>query len=125
MVQQFIVELNESSQDKGMKIASKPINLESTFRKSEGWSQDQINQVLEKRIRIQALKDNSNPLLGISPLFRERIIHDLEIVPFIYIDLPTQDIDQIDHPISPHRKFYIKFALLHPNDDPQTIIRTE
>lgn len=96
-----------------------------TFRKSEGWSQAQIDQELEESIQIQALKDNLNPMLGISPVFREVIIHDQYIMPFMYIDLPMQDLDQIDLLISPFGKYYIKISPLHPNDDPQTIIRTE
>lgn len=43
----------------------------------------------------------------------------------MYYDLPTHDSDQIDLPISPHGKFYIKFAPLHPNDDPQIIFKIE
>ena len=64
-------------------------------------------------------------MLGLSPLFHERIIHDLDIVPFMYYDLPTQDADQLDLPISPYRRYYIKFSPLHPEDGPQRIVRTE
>ena len=46
-------------------------------------------------------------------------------MPFMYFDLPTQDVDQLDLPISPYGRFSIKLAALHPNDDPQTIILTE
>ena len=61
----------------------------------------------------------------LSLLCIEGIIHDLDILPFMYYDLPTQDSDQLDLPISPYGKFYIKFAHLHLEDDPQMIIRTE
>ena len=64
-------------------------------------------------------------MLGISPLFRQGIICDIHSVPFMYYDLPTQDVDQLDLPISPHGRYYIKFASLNPTDDPQTIIRTK
>lgn len=64
-------------------------------------------------------------MLGTSPLFREGIIHDLGIVSFMYYDLPIQDADQIDLPISPFVRYYIKYAPLHPNDDHQIVIRTE
>lgn len=43
----------------------------------------------------------------------------------MYYDQPTQDSDQIDLTISPYGKFYITFAPLHPEDDPQVIVRTE
>ena len=43
----------------------------------------------------------------------------------MYYDLPTQDSDQLDLPISLYDKFYIKFALMYPENDPQMIIRTE
>lgn len=43
----------------------------------------------------------------------------------MYYDLKNQDSNQIDFPISPYDKFYIKLAPLHPEDDPQMIIRTE
>lgn len=43
----------------------------------------------------------------------------------MYFDFPSQDSDKIDLPISSFRKYYIKFAPLHPNDDAQTIIRIE
>ena len=93
-----------------------------SFKKCEAWSKEQLRQALEESIHIQALKDNPNPMLGISPLFREGILHDIHIVPFMYFDLPTHDVDQLDLTISPHGCYYIKFAPLHPSDDPQIII---
>ena len=36
-----------------------------------------------------------------------------------------QDADQLDLPISPYGRYYIKFSPLHPYDDHQTIFRTE
>ena len=43
----------------------------------------------------------------------------------MHYDLPTQDAGKIDLSISPHWYLYTKYAPLHPNDDPQIIIRTE
>lgn len=54
-----------------------------------------------------------------------KVCINMAISPFMYYDLPTQDVDQLDLPISPHGHFYIKKALLYSNDDPQIIIRTE
>lgn len=61
-------------------------------------------------------------MLGITPLFRDEIICDIHFFPFMHYDLRTQDVDQLDLPISPHRHYYIKFTPLYPTDDPQTII---
>ena len=83
-----------------------------------GWSQEEINQALEESIQIQALKDNPNPMLGISPHCCKGITHDLDIVPFMYYDMPKNDLEQLDLPLCPDNKFYIKFAPLHPNDAP-------
>lgn len=90
-----------------------------------GWSQEAFNQALEESIHIQALKDNPNMMLGICSLFREGIIHDLDILPFMYYDIPNNDSDQLDLPLSPYSKYYTKFAPLHPDDDLQLIIQTE
>ena len=65
-----------------------------------GWSKEEINQALEEGIWIQNLKDNPNMMLGLSPLCCEGIIHDLDIVPIMYYDLPNNDSDQIDLPLS-------------------------
>lgn len=89
MVEQVIANLKKPPPDKGLKISSEPSSPKRTFRKFEGWSKEKIDQVLEESIRIQSLKYNLNPLLGISPLFQEGIIHDLDIVPFMYFKLPT------------------------------------
>ena len=62
---------------------------------------------------------------GISPLCREGILHDSDIVYFMYYDILTTDSEQLDLPLSPYSKFYINFPPLHPNDDPEMIIRTE
>ena len=64
-------------------------------------------------------------MLSLSPLCREGIIHDLDIVPFMYYDIPTNDSEQLDLPLSPYNKFYIKFSPLHPNDAPELIVRNE
>lgn len=64
-------------------------------------------------------------MLGPSPLYREGIVHDLDIVPFMYYDTPHNDSDQINLPLSPYSRYYTKFAPLHLEDDPQLIIRTE
>lgn len=56
-----------------------------------GWSQEETNQALQESARTQALKDNPNLMLGLSPLYREGIIHDLDIVPLMYYDIPTTD----------------------------------
>ena len=62
---------------------------------------------------------------GISPICHEGILCDSDIVPFMYYDILTNDSEQLDLPLSPYNKFYIKFAPLHPNDDPEMIIRIE
>lgn len=64
-------------------------------------------------------------MLGISPLFRDGIIHNLDIVPVMYYDIPPNDAEQLDLPFSPYRKFYIKWTPLHPKDSQDLIIRTE
>ena len=66
-------------------------------------------------------------MLGLSHRYREGIIHDMDIVPFMYYDIPNNNSDQIDLPLSLslYSKYYTKFALLHPEDDPQLIIWTE
>lgn len=69
VVQQSIFDLNKSPQDKGKKVATEPDRPVRTFKKSEGWSQERINEALEESIRIQALKNNLNLILGVSPLF--------------------------------------------------------
>lgn len=71
------------------------------------------------------MKDNPNLMLGLSPLYKDGIIHEKDIVPFMYYDLPTQDSEQLDLPIPLYGKLYIKFAPLHPEDDPQVITRIE
>lgn len=43
-------------------------------------------------------------MLGLSALFHEGIIHDLDILPFIYYDLPNNELDQIDLSLSPYNK---------------------
>lgn len=67
--QQVITDLNEPPQDKGKKISTEPDSPMRKFRMYEGWSQEQIDQALEESIRIQALKYNSNMMMGISSLF--------------------------------------------------------
>ena len=64
-------------------------------------------------------------MLGLSPLFWEGIIHDLDKVPFMYYEIPSNDSEQLDLPLSSYIKYYTKFAPLHPEDDPQLIIWTE
>ena len=64
-------------------------------------------------------------MLGLSPLSHEAIIHDLDIVLLMYYDIPKDDLEQIDLPLSPYSMYYTKIAPLPPNDDPQLIIRTE
>ena len=113
------------NKDKGKKpiIESYQAHYSGPLRKPKsGWSQDELNQALEESFQIQALKDNPNPMLGLSPLRCEGIIHDLDIVPFMYYDIPTIDSDQLNLPLSPYSKYYTKFAPLHPNDVPQLII---
>lgn len=88
------------------------------FGKSEGYSLEYIKQALEEIIWIQMLKDNPNLMLGISPLFREGVIHNIHFVPFMNYDLPTQDVEQLDLPIYPHGHFCIRYAPLHPTNDP-------
>lgn len=51
------------------------------FRKSEGCSKERIQQALEENIQIEALIDNSNLMMGISPLFQHGIIHDIDLCP--------------------------------------------
>lgn len=80
--------MGEIPQDKCKKIATNSDSPVKKLRKSEGWSQEQINQALEERIWIQATTDNLNSMLGISPLFRG-VIHDVHIVPFMSYDLMT------------------------------------
>ena len=89
------------------------------------WSQEEINKALEDSFRIQALKDNPNPMHDISPLFREGILKDVDLVPFMYYDIPSDDFEQLDLPLSPFSKFYIMFTHLHPNDNLKVTIRTE
>ena len=60
--------------DKGKKPISESYQAhysEPPPKSKSGWSQEEINQALEENIRIQALKDNPNTMLGLSPLFRE------------------------------------------------------
>lgn len=57
-------------------------------------------------------------MLGFSRLFQDEIIHDINFVPFMYCDLPTQDAGQLDLLTFPHGRYYIKFAHLHPTNDP-------
>lgn len=64
-------------------------------------------------------------MLGLSTLCHEGIIHGLDIVAFMYYDLPMQDTDQLNLLISPYGRYYIKFAPLHPNDDPRMIVIIE
>lgn len=47
------------------------------------------------------------------------------LFPFMYLYHPAQYANQLDLPISPHGRYYIKVAPLHPTDDPQIIIRTD
>lgn len=96
----------------------------NSFKKSEGCSKELFEQELQKIVRIQALKDNPNLMMGISRLFRKVILHDIIFMPFMYFDLPINDANQFELPISPHGCYYINFSPLHL-DDPQTIIRTE
>lgn len=93
-------------------------------RNTKGKSNEQIQQSLEESIRIQALKYNPNPMLGTSPLSQEGIIHDINFLPFIYFDIPTQDANQLRFPIVSYGCYYIKSTPLDPTDDPETIIRT-
>lgn len=55
-------------------------------KKSECWLKEQFQQALEESIQIQTLKENPNPMMGIYPLFREGILHDIHFVPFMYFD---------------------------------------
>lgn len=87
-MRQVISVLNKQ-QDKGKKRISEFYRCEPPSKQQEGWSLAQIDQALEERIRIQALKDNPSPMLGLSILCCKGIIHDLEIVPFMYYDLPN------------------------------------
>ena len=64
-------------------------------------------------------------MIWISPLCREGILKDVDIVPFMYYDIPNNDLEQLDLPFSPFSKFYTKFAPLYPEDDPQMIIQTK
>lgn len=43
----------------------------------------------------------------------------------MYYDLPDQDSNYIDLPVSPNGKFYTMFSPLHPEYDPQMIIKAE
>ena len=43
----------------------------------------------------------------------------------MYYDISSDDFEQLDLPLSPFSKFYIKFAPLHPNDNLEFTIRTE
>lgn len=126
-MQQVLSVLNKQ-QDKAKKLILESYQAHESGpppKLKSGWSQDELNQALEESIQIQALKYNPNPMLGISPLYRQRIIHDLDIVLFMYYDIPNNDLDQLDLPISPYSKYYTKFAPLHLNDDPHFLIRTE
>ncbi|CAI9296954.1 unnamed protein product [Lactuca saligna] len=100
----------EQSADKGKRIATDSDNPVKSSEKPKGWLKEQLQQALED-IQIQALKDNPNSMLRISPLFREWILLDIHFVPFMYFDFPIDDADQLDIPISPHRRYYIKFDL--------------
>ena len=110
---QHVISVLTKQQYKDKKPISEFTSSNPFTKKSKGWSQAQITQALEERILIQALKDNPNMMLGLSPLCRDRIIHDLDIVPFMYYNLPTHDLDQLDLSISPYDKFYINFGPLH------------
>ena len=93
---------------------------------NSGWFQVEILRTLEESIRIQSFKDdNTHPMLGISPLYREGIQKDVDIVSFMYYNIPNTDSEQLNLPLSPFSKFYTKFAPLHPEDGPQMIIWTE
>lgn len=81
-IQQVIDDLKK--QDKFKKPISEPQSYKPTAKKYEGWSQAQIDQPLKHIIQIQALKDNPTPMLELSPLCHEGIIHDMDTVPFMY-----------------------------------------
>lgn len=77
--QQFISDLNAPPRDKGKKIVTESDIPVKTSKKSNGWSQEQIDKHLEESIRIQSLKDNLNLMLGISVLFQEGVIYDISV----------------------------------------------
>ena len=54
------------------------------LKQKQGWSQEEINKALEDNIRIQDLMENPDPMCGISPLCREGILCDHEIVPCLF-----------------------------------------
>lgn len=55
--------------DEGKQIASCSDNPMNSLKKFEGWSKEQLKKALEENIQIQALKDNLNSIMCISPLF--------------------------------------------------------
>lgn len=56
---------------------------------------------------------------------REGILKDVDIIPCIYYDIPSDNSEQLDLPLSPFSRFYIKFTPLHPEDNPEVNLQTE
>lgn len=81
-----------------------------------------INQAIEERLQIQTIKDNLNPFTGISPYYPQGMIYDYHFVPPSNLRSSFKRFEQIDLPISPHGRFYIKFAPVHPSDDKQILV---
>ena len=54
------------------------------LKQKQGLFQEEINKALEDSIQIQALTDIPNSMRGIYHLWREGILRDHEIVPFMY-----------------------------------------
>lgn len=90
---QHILSVLNEQHDKGKKPISEFPCSKTRMKERTGWSKEEINQALEESIRIQAFKENSNMMLGLSPLCHDGIIHDLDIVLFMYSGLPNQDLD--------------------------------
>lgn len=84
---QHIISILKKQKDKGKKPISKFHNSKPPTKEKAGWSQAEIDQALEESIRIQPLKDKPNMMLMLSPLFHEGIIHELDMIPFMYYDL--------------------------------------
>lgn len=110
--------------DKGNGVTFSMIIPMKLSKKSKGWSQDQINEALES-LQIQHLKDSPNPLYGISPYYDEGRLYEHHKVPFVSHAPHTSHSEQLNHPISLHDRFYVKFTTLHLSDEQEILLRTE
>lgn len=63
--------LSQEAKDKGKSVVLEPNIAMKLSKKFEGRSKEELQQALDENICIQAIKDNPNPMMGISSLFRE------------------------------------------------------